>query len=393
MTAANARRGEQRRMRIEQKASEIMAAKAGQTIDWPAMEQQLDGAMSRLKSSDRDALVLRFFERLSLREVGDAVGISEDAAKVRVSRAITRLRRIVGVSAPVAALAAALDANLTHAAPAALTAQLAPAALGAPATSTAAILAKGTSTVMFYAQMKIAAGVVGVMLLAGGTSVAIHQVAVADGRTVPAAPAQAAPATTQSIAATQAIAIKQDSPLACFTSIYDACVNRDVTAIRKLIYARDETEAQVADAMAEQLAAQGELNRVMQQRFGAEATNLIPPRTELTKFRQLITGPNGDKGVVTYEQMSFPVLKINGLWYADARGVFNPRGGKGPPLDRQAALARAAGQTYREVTKELEAGKYKSVAEVQQAFKVRQRTAMGAAATQPAATSKPVAAR
>src|SRR5688572_8262084 len=50
MTAANARRGEQRRMRIEQKASEIMAAKAGQTIDWPAMEQQLDGAMSRLKS-------------------------------------------------------------------------------------------------------------------------------------------------------------------------------------------------------------------------------------------------------------------------------------------------------------------------------------------------------
>jgi RNA polymerase sigma-70 factor (ECF subfamily) len=54
------------------------------------------GALSRIRPSEREALVLRFVGDLSYREVGDACGIDEAAARKRVSRAIAKLREAVG---------------------------------------------------------------------------------------------------------------------------------------------------------------------------------------------------------------------------------------------------------------------------------------------------------
>ena len=48
--------------------------------------------MSRLGDQDRLAVLLRFFERKPLKEVGEALGIGEDAARMRVNRALVRLR-------------------------------------------------------------------------------------------------------------------------------------------------------------------------------------------------------------------------------------------------------------------------------------------------------------
>lgn len=53
-------------------------------------------ALSRIRPSEREALVLRFVGDLSYREVGDACGIDEAAARKRVSRAIAKLREAVG---------------------------------------------------------------------------------------------------------------------------------------------------------------------------------------------------------------------------------------------------------------------------------------------------------
>jgi hypothetical protein len=92
--------------------------------------------MQRLPAADRDALVLRFFEDRPLRAVGDALGLTEDAAQKRVSRALSRLRGLLlkrGVAATAAGLAAALTGNSVQAAPAGLAATISlPAA--APAT-------------------------------------------------------------------------------------------------------------------------------------------------------------------------------------------------------------------------------------------------------------------
>src|ERR1051326_4826084 len=71
--AADALRGQQRRRQREQEA--YMRS----TLDapphdhaWEQMLPLLDEAMGRLRTKDRDALVLRYFENKSLQEVGGA---------------------------------------------------------------------------------------------------------------------------------------------------------------------------------------------------------------------------------------------------------------------------------------------------------------------------------
>jgi hypothetical protein len=72
------------------------------------LQPVLDQALTELKPEDRDALILRFLERSDLARVGQLLGISEDAAQKRISRALDRLRGILsarGVTVSAAALA------------------------------------------------------------------------------------------------------------------------------------------------------------------------------------------------------------------------------------------------------------------------------------------------
>lgn len=59
---------------------------------WEQVAPVLDGALARLWDQDRTALLLRFFSRQSLAEVGMALGVTEEAARKRVARALDRLR-------------------------------------------------------------------------------------------------------------------------------------------------------------------------------------------------------------------------------------------------------------------------------------------------------------
>ncbi len=54
----------------------------------------VDAALAQLASADRDALVLRFLQQQSMAMVSQSLGVSEEAAKKRVARALTRLRNI-----------------------------------------------------------------------------------------------------------------------------------------------------------------------------------------------------------------------------------------------------------------------------------------------------------
>ena len=49
--------------------------------EWKEVEQELDEAMSHLREQTRGVLVLRFFEGKTAREVGEQLGISEEAAR------------------------------------------------------------------------------------------------------------------------------------------------------------------------------------------------------------------------------------------------------------------------------------------------------------------------
>jgi RNA polymerase sigma factor (sigma-70 family) len=85
--AARALRAENRRRKREEEAL-IMQQHTESNPLWTRVEPHLDQALSRLSEPDRNALLLRFFEQRSFREVALALGIHEEAAKKRVARAI-----------------------------------------------------------------------------------------------------------------------------------------------------------------------------------------------------------------------------------------------------------------------------------------------------------------
>lgn len=98
------------------------------------MAPVIDEALDRLHRPDRDAIFLRYVEGRSLREVGDSLGVSEEAAKKRVARALEKLRQALvrnGVAFSGAAIASGLTTNATAATPAAVMVALSTNALAA----------------------------------------------------------------------------------------------------------------------------------------------------------------------------------------------------------------------------------------------------------------------
>ena len=125
-TAIDVVRREARRQLREQIATEMNAMNAsgtGVSPVWSEIEPLLDEAMSALDDTDRAAVLLRYFENQSLREVGQQLGTSDDAAQKRVSRAIEKLREFFtkrGVTVGASGLVVFLSANAVQAAPAGL---------------------------------------------------------------------------------------------------------------------------------------------------------------------------------------------------------------------------------------------------------------------------------
>src|ERR1035437_6214919 len=130
LTAANFLRGEIRRQRREQEAymqsvlnepePDALSRRNPMEADWPQIAPLLDDAIAKLGEKDRNAVVLRFFENKNLRDVGTALGASEDAAKMRVTRAVDKLRKFFtkrGVALSAVALGGAMAANSVQAAP------------------------------------------------------------------------------------------------------------------------------------------------------------------------------------------------------------------------------------------------------------------------------------
>jgi RNA polymerase sigma factor (sigma-70 family) len=161
-TAIDIVRREARRQLREQTACELTAMNApalsdpnpmAPDADWTHIEPLLDEAMQALGEPDRAAVLLRYFENKSLREVGQALGTNEDAARKRVSRAVERLREFLakhGVAAGASGLAVLLSANAVHAAPAGLAATISASAVpGGTALVTTATATKAIAMTAF----------------------------------------------------------------------------------------------------------------------------------------------------------------------------------------------------------------------------------------------------
>ena len=155
--AAKLRRTEQRRQALEREASIMneLTATAESAANWEKLRPVLDGVMHELNARDREAVLLRYFEQRSFAEVGDHLGLGENAARMTVERALDKLSGLLarrGVNSTAAALALALTGELGAAAPAGLVTTISTGALAAAASTAgfgvAAIL-KIMSTIKF----------------------------------------------------------------------------------------------------------------------------------------------------------------------------------------------------------------------------------------------------
>ena len=137
--AQRALRNELRRQRREQEAAAMQTQ--NQSIPpGPERAPHLDDALQQLSTKERKAVLLRFYEERSIPEVGASLGISEEAAKKRVTRGLEKLRQFFsrrGTQITSAALIAALTQETAKAAvDAAMVSKVAATALAPAASST-----------------------------------------------------------------------------------------------------------------------------------------------------------------------------------------------------------------------------------------------------------------
>jgi RNA polymerase sigma factor (sigma-70 family) len=126
--ATKALRAERRRQSRETQAMQMNALSDDSGNHWQKIAPLLDEAITRLGAEDRQAILLRFFEQRDFRSVGVALGSNEDAARMRVNRALEKLHSILkrrGVTLSAVALGTALASEAVTAAPAGLAASVA----------------------------------------------------------------------------------------------------------------------------------------------------------------------------------------------------------------------------------------------------------------------------
>lgn len=144
--AAKTVRGDVRRRAREQEAAAMNELLNNEpAAAWEDIAPHLDAAMGELSETDRDALLLRYFENKSLREVGVALGMTDDTARKRVNRAVERLRQFLeerSVAVEASGLVGILSTNAIQAAPIGMAATISTAALGGAATLAAAAATK-----------------------------------------------------------------------------------------------------------------------------------------------------------------------------------------------------------------------------------------------------------
>lgn len=183
LMALDTLRRERRRRRHEQQAATMNANQPFAERDdsrWDEISPLLDRAMMGLRESDRRAIALRFFEGRGAREIGALQGISEEAARQRVWRAVERLRQRLGtqgVTASVSGLAGVLSAHAVGTAPTSLADAAARAALAADAAKVALPVGlKGAIQLMAWTKAQVITAVAAGAILIGGTTATVMYV-------------------------------------------------------------------------------------------------------------------------------------------------------------------------------------------------------------------------
>lgn len=288
--ATRAVRAEQRRQRREQEAAVMnlqdQISNPEETLGHNVVPH-LDDAMAALSETDRRAVLLRFFENKRMREVGERLGLGEDAAKKRVTRAVDKLRAFLagrGVTLSSVALGTLLFEFQSHAAPAGLaTVICATAGTGAAATSAtvADLVAGGLRDWLWLKTRTLLPWAAAVAVLVTGTAVLVFE-RLPQGKTVvaPVAPADGnlggSSGATDLPTTRPAVALTSEAERHLILSVFDRVGNRPITGVQVL--------AQVWGSRT--------VERSSEKMTGADGVCLFDvPRSPFSTFRVWLSAP------------------------------------------------------------------------------------------------------
>lgn len=163
--AAGLIRAELRRSAREQEAQRVenMFTNGEADPEWERVRPLLDEALSEMNARDRDAIVLRFFDGRAFAEIGGRLQLTENAARMRVERALDKLHAALarrGITSTTTALGLALGNQVGA---------TMPAGLAATVTGTALTGSTGGWLAAFMSMSKLQFGIAGAAALAGAT--------------------------------------------------------------------------------------------------------------------------------------------------------------------------------------------------------------------------------
>ena len=273
-------RGERRRHFRERQAAAMNIQVDHTAANLALVAPILDDAINQLEPDDRMAILLRFFDQLGFRAVGERMGSNENAARMRVNRALEKLQVLLknrGVTFPAAALGTALAVGFVSEAPVGLAATVAGTAL--------AKLASGGASVPF---LKFMAKSNPKLTIVGGTAVAALSVSLviqhqslaelrAQNRTLQEQASQLAPLTEEN---------QRLSNLVVHANTRLAAAEGQVLELARLRDEAGRLRLQTND-LARALAAARQIGRG--QRVGAYAKRIFP-NTTMSRFAKFIGG-------------------------------------------------------------------------------------------------------
>jgi RNA polymerase sigma factor (sigma-70 family) len=172
--AAKALRAERRRVAREQKAFAMQETEAADPISqWAEIRPVLDAAMQPLGKLDREVILRHFFAEQSFRDIGTVMNLSEDAVRMRIGRALDKIRTGLarrGVASTSIALSTVLTTQAVVAAPAGLSTAVSSAAIASAAGGGGSLFLFG-----FMSTTKVQMGVLGALIVAGLLTVVLQQ--------------------------------------------------------------------------------------------------------------------------------------------------------------------------------------------------------------------------
>lgn len=264
--AQNAMKTRARRIRHEQRA----AAMRSEQLNPPHEEADdllphLDNALSHLPHKDRDVVVLRFLQQMSVAEVSAAIGISEDAAQKRISRALEKLRHIFSTSS-IAFSSSALAFVPVHTAPSSLTGSVLTNTFAAAQSASSVSIAHSAMRMMTWIKLQFAGAIAASVILTGGIGTLIVHKSLARSVSAPA-PSAVLASNTSPAPSTPADVLRQ---------INQAWMSNDPHLYAKQHLPGTPEEEAYASALGHMLAGRGKFVAAYNAKFPVDKNNPHP---------------------------------------------------------------------------------------------------------------------